>query len=522
MSTCNKFKSEIKAELVQILKLAVITGFTQFLVVLPSIVSIMVSGHFDKQSLDAAGMGFCILNVFAFAVTNGLSTASETLFSQTHGSSNISLFGIVVQKSLLITIMSTFLIVPILIHTDSLLFLSGQSEELSSMSLDFIFACIPGIFGYDVLIIQMKYLQVQKIVTPCLLTGVMANILNAGYLSAFFFGSNIGLIGCGLSFSLTFWSWNLLLFVYIRITKVYKDSWTGLHTDCLRDWAVFLKYGIPGIFMVQVESISFEIYMLLAGLLGPVQLSSHTVLTSVGFIIYNTAFGAKMAATLQIGNHLGGGYGDKAKIATYATAILAVLFSTVVSLTLLILHKAIPQLFSKDDEVIALATSMFLFFCVVQFFNVLTTILSGVIHSIGRHLFGAIANIISLGIVAIPFAVYLMFWTSLGVLGAWIALFCGLCAIVVVFTIKISLIDWEVEVRRAQVNAGVQTNNQHTNQTESNSVVDEQTFMNETKNRRVSKSKIIGLRIVQASLCILILVISILIDVYIRKPFHSG
>ncbi|KAK6188063.1 hypothetical protein SNE40_004327 [Patella caerulea] len=491
--------TEIKEQLKQILQLAWITMVTQFMIILPTISSLMIAGHLNKESLAATGMGITVLNVMAFVVIIGLSTASEILFAQTNGSSNRSSMGITVQKSLLIKTLATFLLSSILVHTNSILLLFGQTEEISQMTHEFILACIPGMFGFTVLMVEIKYLQAQKIVKPCLITGLLANALHVSYNLAFVYGLQIGIRGCGIALSLTFWSWSLLLFAYIKISKIYKDTWSGIHFDCLRNWSSFLKYGLPGMLMLQIEMICFEIYAILSGLLGPVQLAIHIIANEVVNVFFNAVFGITTAATVQIANHLGDGDARKAKIATLLTIILAVVIPVLNSFILLSFHSVIPFIFSNDQNVISLAKPLLLIVCLEVIFDGMMVIEGGILRALGKHFYGAVINVCFLGILSIPMAIYLMFWTSLHVMGAWITLSCSTCIIATCFFIKIYFTDWEEEIKRAQFNAGVQ---------DATGENKENTLLIDQSNNNFSKPTIVILRSIQATICVSIFIVS--------------
>ncbi|ESO95415.1 hypothetical protein LOTGIDRAFT_116988, partial [Lottia gigantea] len=257
------FFEKLWSELKQILKLMVLTAPTQLFITLPSVVCYMLAGHVSNDDFDAVGLGQSFLNV-AFSASNGMAMACEIFLSQANGSSKRSALGLVVQRCLVISLLLFLLVASMVIHFPAALVLLGKSEQFVDNVRNFIYACLPGLLGYAVMIIEMKYLQCQKIVKPCVIVGIIVNVLHIVYALPLTVWSGLGATGSGISLSITYWLWSLILFVYIRQSDMYQETWRPWSMEALQHWKSILKTAVPSIVLIMLELICVEIFTVLS------------------------------------------------------------------------------------------------------------------------------------------------------------------------------------------------------------------------------------------------------------------
>ncbi|ESO88168.1 hypothetical protein LOTGIDRAFT_165911 [Lottia gigantea] len=439
----------VLGEFVEISKLMYLTIPTQLLICMPFVISNFLAGHYSTQDFDIVGMSLSVIYSVALSPIFGLSSAAETLLSQTNGSEHRNSLGIVIQRCSWLGFNLCFLVSSVLVHAGFLLKLFRQDAALTHKCQEFILVALPCLFLCSMLSIQIKYLQCQKIVKCIVPIGIIANVLHVGYGILFTFVMGLGAKGICVALSATFLSWNMILFVYIKYSGSHQSTWTGFSMQSLDNWNEHLSIAAPNAFMSGLETSCFEIYTLLVGLIGAVELSAYLILNNIFSLLFNVAGGALTAGTIQIGNYLGSGNHEQAKIAAIATVYVSVGLPLVYVSILLTMHKVIPSIFTKDKLVISMAKPFIVVVSVVQFFDGIAIISSGTIRACGKQLFLAVIDIVVFGVIGIPLSIFLMFWTPLKVYGALISLTIVLIVVCSCIFLRTYFINWQQEATNA-------------------------------------------------------------------------
>lgn len=120
--------------------------FFQFFV---QLINTYYVGHYieDPAVLAGVGMGNMLINVFCFAITQGLNSALETLVSQSFGYGRFKQCGVFLNRGRLI---STVVLLPILVmlnFSDLALVTIGQDEGIAKISKEYSMLMIPGVWA---------------------------------------------------------------------------------------------------------------------------------------------------------------------------------------------------------------------------------------------------------------------------------------------------------------------------------------------------------------------------------------
>ncbi|CAI8604974.1 unnamed protein product [Vicia faba] len=96
---------------------------------------------------------------------------------------------------------------------------------------------------------------------------------------------NWGIKGAALAISLSYWVNVIMLVIYINSSTACASTWNGVSKEALNDVVSFLKLTVASAVMICLEYWSFEMVVLLSGLLPNPQLE-----TSVLSISLNTCW----------------------------------------------------------------------------------------------------------------------------------------------------------------------------------------------------------------------------------------
>uniref|UniRef100_A0A8C4S7X5 Multidrug and toxin extrusion protein 1 n=1 Tax=Erpetoichthys calabaricus TaxID=27687 RepID=A0A8C4S7X5_ERPCA len=353
-----------------------------------------------------------ILHISIKTFHRGQKSKTSVLPFQTYGSGNLKRVGIILQRGILILLLSCFPCWAFLINTESLLRLCLPFKSSCSISMLSISFILQAVFLYQ---LQGRYLQNQGIIWPQVITGAAGNIVNALINYIFLFVLNLGMYkfiqGSAWANTISQFSLAVFLYSYIRWKKLHVETWSGWSQECLQEWGSFIRLAIPSMLMLCIEWWTFEIGSFLSG--GENRVSD---MLELGFPL-----GYGVAVNVRVGNALGAGNTEQAK-KSCKVAMMSILVMSVV----LALKNKIAYIFTTDPYVINY----------LGFF--------GIVKGAGKQKIGAICNLTGYYIIGLPIGVSLMFAAHMGVLGFWIGLLVCVFMQSIFFLILVLKFDWKL------------------------------------------------------------------------------
>nr|XP_003807323.2 multidrug and toxin extrusion protein 1 isoform X1 [Pan paniscus] len=449
------FREELRALLV----LAGPAFLVQLMVFLISFISSVFCGHLGKLELDAVTLAIAVINVTGVSVGFGLSSACDTLISQTYGSQNLKHVGVILQRSALILLLCCFPCWALFLNTQHILLLFRQDPDVSRLTQTYVTIFIPALPATFLYMLQVKYLLNQGIVLPQIVTGVAANLVNALANYLFLHQLHLGVIGSALANLISQYTLALLLFLYILGKKLHQATWGGWSLECLQDWASFLRLAVPSMLMLCMEWWAYEVGSFLSGILGMVELGAQSIVYELAIIVYMVPAGFSAAASVRVGNALGAGDMEQARKSSTVSLLITVLFAVAFSVLLLSCKDHVGYIFTTDRDIINLVAQVVPIYAVSHLFEALACTSGGVLRGSGNQKVGAIVNTIGYYVVGLPIGIVLMFATTLGVMGLWSGIIICTVFQAVCFLGFIIQLNWKKACQQAQVHANLKVNN---------------------------------------------------------------
>ncbi|EIW75122.1 MATE efflux family protein [Coniophora puteana RWD-64-598 SS2] len=394
--------------------------------------SVLITGKLGPEELSAAAFSVMLAYVTGWCIALGGGSALDTLGSQAFtGGSRASDLSIHFQRCVIV-LWCLFIPVGFLwTFIGDVLLAIKEPPVLCANVQRILRILIIGAPGYIAFESLKKYLQCQGIMrasTWVLVIMTPINIVLHIYLIHF---TTLGLLGCPLALSITYWMAFFLLVIFTTLSPAHKrnGTWEGLQLRAALNpkgcWS-FLKLAVPGILMVGTEWAAFEIVALAAGRLGGLPLAAQSVIMTTDQIVSTLPFGFGVVASNRIGNLLGAKAAVGAKRAAHAAALLSVIVMSIVMVIMLLSRNQFGYIYSDDEDVVRLVSKVMPLVASFQIADGLANSCGGILRGQGRQHLGALFNIVAYYIIALPIGISLAFKTPLGLQGLWIGQVIGL------------------------------------------------------------------------------------------------
>ncbi|XP_060703743.1 multidrug and toxin extrusion protein 1-like [Hemiscyllium ocellatum] len=401
-----------------ICKLAGPVFLTQLLINLIHIVSSAFCGHLGKIELDAVSLAIASITLSGTSIGIGLSTACDTLISQTYGSKNLKRIGVILQRGILILLIACFPCWAILINIEHILLAFKQSPAVAKLTQLYVKTYIPALPAAILYDLELRYLQSQGIIMPQVFVGFVTNIFNAVINYLFLYVLKLGVLGSAAANVASQYCQLLLLFGYIRWKKLHVQTWGGWSTDCLQEWGPFLRLAIPSMVMMCIEWWTYQIGTFLVGLINEVQLGAHAIIYQTLTLAFMVPLGFSVATAVVVGNALGARNPQRAVNYVKVAMCCIGFFCFVNSVILGSIKDVVGYVFISDKEIVDKAAQIIPLGAVFHLFDAMAGVSGGVLRGAGKQKLGAIGNLIGYYLIGLPIGIALMFAGKLGAFDA--------------------------------------------------------------------------------------------------------
>jgi MATE family multidrug resistance protein len=427
--------------------------------------SVLVVGRLSPEALATAAFSYMFAMSTAWLIALGGSTALDTLASSTFtGSKNPHDLGVLLQRAFIVLTLFYIPVAVLWACSAPVFRLLGQEEYICVDSAKFLTALIPGGLGYIYFETMKKYLQAQgqlpslsqshkllntttEIMRPGTYVLLLTSPLNVALNYLFVYTFKLHLIGAPLATGLSYWISFLLLVLYSRFIAGSR-CWGGWTRSCLSNISTFARLAILGVIHVGTEWWAFEIVALAAGRLGTIPLAAQSVIMTTDQVMNTIPFGIGVAASARVGNLLGARNAKGAARAANVAAWLSMVMGVLVLIVLMAVKDFYAKIFNDDVEVIRLTAKVMPYVALFQIADGLNGSCGGSLRGMGRQHIGAVVNLVSYYMGALPLGIWLAFhgW---GLMGLWVGQCIALYLVGAIEWVVVAWSDWEWQVKKA-------------------------------------------------------------------------
>ncbi|PVH66041.1 hypothetical protein PAHAL_1G132800 [Panicum hallii] len=388
-------------------------------------VSLMFAGHLGELELAGVSVATSFASVTGLSVLAGMATGLDTLCGQAFGAGRHRLLGVHKQRAMLVLTLLSVPVAGVWACAGEILAWCGQDPEIAAAAGSYTRWLIPALLVYAPLQCHVRFLQAQKLVLPVMLSSGAAALGHPAVCWLLVRRLGLGSRGVALANAVSYLG-NLSL---MALYPSCRTTWTGFSGEAFRGIPGLLKLAVPSAAMICMEWWSFELLVLLAGLLPNTKLET-----------------AVLSNCTRVSNELGAGRPRAAGLATRVVMFLA--FSVCVSegLAMVLVRNILGYAYSNDDEVAKYTARLMPALAVCILFDGLQNVLSGVVRGCGRQKLGAVINLVAYYAAGIPAAFLFAFVCRLGGMGLWFGLLCELVVQMLLLLPISACANWNGEV----------------------------------------------------------------------------
>ncbi|XP_061351420.1 protein DETOXIFICATION 12-like [Gastrolobium bilobum] len=416
------------------------------------VVSIMIVGHLGELYLSGAALAISLATVTGFSFLMGMASGLETICGQAYGAQQYQKIGMQTYTAIFSLILVCLPLSLLWINMENILVFVGQDPLIAHEAGEFTIWLLPALFAYAILQPLVRYFQIQSLLLPMLISSCVTLCIHVPLCWALVFKTGLNNVGGALAISISIWSNVIFLGLYMRYSHACAKTRAPISVELFHGIGEFFHFAIPSAVMTCLEWWSFELLILLSGLLPNPQLETSVLSVCLNTIstLFTIPFGIGASASTRVSNELGAGNPHGARVAVLAAMSLAAIETSIVSGTLFACRNVYGYIFSNDKEVVDYVTVMAPLVCLSVILDNIQGVLNGIGRGCGWQHIGVYVNLGAFYLCGIPVAASLAFWLKLGGKGLWIGIQSGAFVQCVLLSIITSCINWEQQAIMAK------------------------------------------------------------------------
>jgi MATE family multidrug resistance protein len=386
------------------------------------VVDAIMAGRFSAEALAATAIGnfyFFVVAVFGMGVLLVL----DPLIAQAVGARDESGIALAVQRGLLLALTLSVVLGMLLLPAEAVLRTLRQPDELVPLAARYVRICLPSLLPFNAFLVFRQLLQALGLTRAIVATIVLCNLANVALNWALIFGNlgfpRLGVTGAALATSI---SRTLLVLVLVALAwRRLRPYVRPLRRQALERMplARMLRLGLPIGAQHELEVSYFGGLILLMGLLGTISVAAHQAAINLASLTFMVPVGVGSATAVFVGRAVGAR--DEPAVRRYAVGglVCGVGFMCVAAALFLLFPFWLAELYSRDQEVIALAAGLIPIAGLFQVFDGTQVISAGILRGIGDTRFPMLAAALGFWLVGLPLSLLLGFNARLGAEGLW-------------------------------------------------------------------------------------------------------
>ncbi|PKA57955.1 Protein transparent TESTA 12 [Apostasia shenzhenica] len=435
-------------------KLWVVAGpgiFTRFSIFGITVISQAFIGHVGSTELAAYALVSTVLLRFANGILLGMASALETLCGQAFGARQSHMLGIYLQRSWIVVLLCTAVLLPIFIFTTPLLRLLGQEPLIAAAAGRIALWFIPIIFSFVFSFTFQMYLQSQS--KNIIISYLAAISLALHVLLTWFAVSKLSLGVTGVMGSMILALWIPIFgeFAYV-VGGGCPETWKGFSRVAFQDLWPVVKLSLSSGAMLCFELWYNTVLVLLTGYMKDAEtaIDALSICLNINGWEMMISIGFLAAAGVRVANELGAGSAKNAKFSIVVVVTSSLVIGFVLFVLFLLFRGSISYIFTESSKVASAVADLSPLLAFSILLNSVQPVLSGVAVGAGWQSLVAYVNVACYYVFGIPLGAVLGYLLGFHVKGIWMGMLIGTAAQTFVLCLITWRTDWDKQVALAQ------------------------------------------------------------------------
>ncbi len=228
----------------------------------------------------------------------------------------------------------------------------------------------------------------------------------------------MGFIGCPIAVAIGQNLMPLFLFLYVQFVGG-KECWPGFSRKAFTNWGpmgespasvtlsllrgnvtghanspLTVSLALPGFVMLFAEVLAFEIITLAAAQMSATHLAANSIIQSLSVIAFQLPYPLSIAGSTRVANLIGASLPDAAKVTAQVILVLGTIVGVINVIALGAFRNYVPQLYTNEADVIALAAATLPVNAAFQLFDALACQCNGILRGLGRQKIGGYVSLL--------------------------------------------------------------------------------------------------------------------------------
>lgn len=420
---------------------------TQVALYMITFFDILMTGRYDTQHLAGVTIGSSFW-VPVYTGLAGILMALTPIIAQLAGARKKEDIRPSVQQGLYVSIvLSAIVFLVIQFAVAPILEAMPLEQQVRVVASDYLKGMSLGLlplFGYSVLRSFFDGLGQTRVSMAIILLAAPINVtLNYMLIYGHFGFPELGGAGAGYASALTYW---LIFFIACATAWKWKPfvefnlfiQWGKIS---FKKWKEILFIGVPIGISIFVEISIFSAVTLLMANYSTAIISAHQIALNFTSLLYMIPLSISMGVTILVGQEIGAGRYKDAKQYGYLSVGLAVLFSFISIVILLLFREQIASLYTTDIDIVKLSMHFFLYAALFQLSDAIQAPVQGALRGYKDVNITFVMAIVSYWVIGLPVGYAMATYTNLGPYGYWVGLITGLTIGAITLTIRLRYIQ---------------------------------------------------------------------------------
>jgi putative MATE family efflux protein len=410
------------------LALPAIAGLSTQMVV--SLVDAAMVGRLENTKYVLAAMGIGVLATWALvSFFSSLATGTHVIVARKYGEKDYDACSVALNNSIMIALtLGVVVMFAAIFAAKHFAHLLAADPIVGDYAAQFIFFRFLGIPAFLVSVSYRGFFFGINKTQIFMFSGVITNILNIVFNFFLIYGSfgvvpKMGLAGAGLGSTLAT-TFDFLFYFTVCQFPSYRHKYRFFKNFRINFNVIkrIYKISLPVSFQNVFILLGFLAFMTITGFIGIKEQAATQAVVSTLFISFLPCFGFGIAVQTLVGNNIGSRKFNLAKIYGFEAAKIATYYTIVLGIIFILIPQYVLTIITTNQDIIDVAKPALRIAGFAQIFYATGVVLANGLQSAGKTLYVMLSESITNLLVFVPLAYFFGIFLKGGLIGAWLAL----------------------------------------------------------------------------------------------------